>query len=91
MISKWKSSIKHRTLLPIYNEGFQFDIAGKDINRIKLEVLVMDYDRFSKNDVMGKVVLRGDANTESASRQWRDMIYNPHHSISQWHSLRSVK
>ncbi len=89
-IGKWKSSIKRNTLIPVYNEVFQFDVLGKDINEMLMEVFVMDYDRFSRNDAMGEVKFGSSVEGESERKHWRDMILNPKHSISQWHTLMSV-
>ena len=46
-VSKWKSSVKKNTLVATFNEPFQFSIESKDINDVKLEFVIMDYDRFS--------------------------------------------
>ena len=89
-MDKWKSSVKRKTLIPVYNEAFQFDILGKDINDLVLEVLMMDYDRFSKNDMVGKVVLGGTATGESELRHWQDMISSAPQVVSQWHTIKRV-
>ena len=89
VICKWKSSIKRNTLVPIYNETFQFDIHGRDIEILSMEVLVMDYDRFSRDDIMGVLMLGSNVKRHSEARHWKEMILHPNQSISQWHSLRN--
>ena len=54
-MNKWKTEVKKNTLVPIYNESFQFDVSGLNIRNVSLEIWVMDYDRFSRNDKMGVV------------------------------------
>ena len=73
--------------MPVYNEAFKFDLLGKNIMDLQLEVTVKDYDRFSKNDVMGKVRLGSNVEGESECRHWREMILNSQKQTKQWHSL----
>ena len=54
---KWKSSIKRKTLVPIYNEQFQFDLTDMEMKYVRLDIYVMDYDMLSRNDVMGVLQL----------------------------------
>ena len=57
---KWKSTVKKNTLAPIFNESFLFEIS-KDVNILSdvhlEEVFLMDYDRFSRNDIVGMITL----------------------------------
>ena len=57
---KWKSSIKRKTLVPIYNEQFQFDLTDMEMKYVRLDIYVMDYDMLSRNDVMGVLQLGED-------------------------------
>ena len=57
---KWKSSIKRKTLVPIYNEQFQFDLTDMEMKFVRLDIYVMDYDMLSRNDVMGVLQLGED-------------------------------
>lgn len=76
--------------MPVFNESFHFDILGKDIEDMVMEVLVMDHDRFSKDDFMGKLVFGGEVEGESELRHWQDMISGSPQVISQWHSLKQL-
>ena len=38
-VSKWKSSIKKRTLIPVFNESFTFDISTLEVTDLSLQVL----------------------------------------------------
>ncbi len=90
IIDKWKSSVKRNTLIPVFNEAFEFDISGKDIEEITMEVLVMDYDRFSKDDIVGRIHLGYGSEGEQGQRHWRDMINSSPQVISQWHTIKSL-
>ena len=89
-VSKWKSSVKKNTLVATFNEPFQFDLEKKDINHVELEVVVMDYDRFSRNDYIGTVLLGVNAGHHSGFSHWADMVAAPHQRISRWHSIKST-
>ena len=79
--------MKKKTLVPIYNEQFQFDITDYDITYTRLDVYVMDYDRLSRNDVMGMVQLGEKVTHSSGQQHWREMLSSPRTPISRWHSL----
>ena len=87
-VSKWKSSVKKNTLVATFNEPFQFDLEKKDINHVELEVVVMDYDRFSRNDLIGTVLLGANVDHQSGQSHWTDMVATPQQRISRWHSIK---
>ena len=87
-VSKWKSSVKKNTLVATFNEPFQFDLEDKDINHVGLEVVVMDYDRLSRDDLIGKVLLGVNVDQHSGFSHWTDMVAAPHQRISRWHSIK---
>jgi len=89
-VSKWKSSVKRRTLVPIFNESFLFEVPEGEIDNIYLKVIVMDYDRFTKNDPMGQVLLGGNVEDPAGCKHWEETIRNPNSSISQWHVLKPI-
>lgn len=52
-ISKKKTHVKKRTLSPVFNESFVFDIpsGGDGLGSVSLEFLLLDWDRVTKNEV----------------------------------------
>lgn len=64
-------------------------MLGKELDDIVMEVMVMDYDRFSKNDVVGKILFGSSVTDEAQLRHWRDMIDNSPQIISQWHTIHA--
>ena len=51
---------------------------------------MMDYDRFSRNDVVG-VVYIGDQITHDTGRQhWEQILTQPNTSISGWHTVLPI-
>lgn len=52
-IAKRKTRVKKRTLSPVFNESFVFDIPnGADgLNNVSLEFMLIDWDRVTRNEV----------------------------------------
>ena len=50
---KKKTHIKKRSLNPVFNESFIFDLPSKEgsLDDIQLEVVMCDWDRITKNEV----------------------------------------
>ena len=90
IIGKWKSSIKHKTLVPVYNEAFQFDIPGNRIANLELEILIMDHDRFSRDDVIGVIRLGNSVEGESEYRHWNETFLRLQQNVTQWHSVKDA-
>lgn len=55
-IAKKKTHVKKRTLNPVFNESFVFDLPNhaEALDNISLEFLVLDWDRVTKNEVIGQ-------------------------------------
>ncbi len=54
-ISKKKTHVKKRTLNPVFNESFVFDLPhlGDDgLSHVSLEFMMLDWDRVTKNEVI---------------------------------------
>lgn len=90
--SKWKTKVKKNTLNPVFNESFQFSIpkTGINLKDVSLDLVVMDYDRFSRDDRMGFVTIGEQSTHESGRKHWADMLSSPGHSVSQWHPIHFV-
>ena len=85
---KWKTTVRKKTLIPVFNESFQLDISGTpNTKTLTLEVVVMDYDRFSRNDIIGFTYLGEDAWCESGREHWKEVMDSPEQAVSHWHPL----
>ena len=71
----------------MYNEQFQFDIFNMTVDNIFLEFIVMDYDRFSRDDIVGTVRVGSDVTEESCRAHWEEVIASPNHAVSRWHRI----
>jgi len=85
---KKKTLIREKTLNPVFNASFEFDVSYERIRQTSLIITVMDYDRFGHNDEIGQVIL-GTERTTIQSKHWNSMIDSkPRQVLTQWHVLR---
>ncbi|VEL10085.1 unnamed protein product [Protopolystoma xenopodis] len=87
---KRKSHIKKRTLNPVYNEAFTFDLpVNIDISEIGVEFSILEWDRMTKNETLGRVVLgtKEIVLQTGDERHWLEVIRNPRKQIAEWHRL----
>ncbi len=88
-LAKWKTSVRKNTLIPIFNERFQFHVPYMDLSSVALEIRVMDYDRFTPNDLMGVVLIGENVAQESGREHWAEMISSVNQAVSNWHPILS--
>ncbi|XP_067676120.1 synaptotagmin-7-like isoform X2 [Haliotis asinina] len=86
-VEKKKTIIKKRSLNPVYNESFIFDIPWEKMRETCLEVSVMDFDKVGRNELIGKVIL-GAHSGPMETRHWNDMVSKPRQQVAQWHLLK---
>ncbi|XP_076989663.1 synaptotagmin-5 [Tamandua tetradactyla] len=86
-VRKKKTTIKKNTLNPYYNESFSFEVPCDQVQKVQVELTVLDYDKLGKNEAIGRVAV-GSAAGGAGLRHWADMLANPRRPIAQWHSLR---
>jgi synaptotagmin-1 len=87
---KWKSKVKRNTLIPIFNEPFQFDLSEINIKDAALEIMMMDYDRFSRNDIVGVIYIGGKVPHDTGRQHWEQLLSHPNTSISSWHTILPI-
>lgn len=87
-IAKKKTHVKKRTLNPVFNESFMFDIPqNKDLNSLHLEFVLLDYERVTKNEVVGNLII-GPKADGTGLKHWQDIQGKPRRQIAEWHKLR---
>ena len=57
------------------------------LQKVNLQVTVVDYDRIGSSDAIGRVVLGMNA-SGTELRHWSDMLASPRRPIAQWHTLK---
>lgn len=109
-IAKKKTHVKKRTLSPVFNESFAFDIpttevsernplkgdrfvkdslqgGGANLEGVSLELMLLDWDRVTKNEVIGRLELGGSSCTGTALNHWMEVGNSPRRQIAEWHKL----
>jgi len=89
-ISKKKTHVKKRTLNPVFNESFVFDLPRNEnsLSGIQLEFALLDWDRVTKNEVIGRLHLGGPSCEGSALNHWKEIQASPRRQIAEWHKLK---
>uniref|UniRef100_A0A3Q3LWU9 Synaptotagmin-7 n=1 Tax=Labrus bergylta TaxID=56723 RepID=A0A3Q3LWU9_9LABR len=83
-VEKKKTVVMKRCLNPVFNESFPFDVPAHVLRETTIIITVMDKDRLSRNDVIGKVS-PGPAEV----KHWKDMMGRPRNAVAQWHALKA--
>ncbi|XP_053331494.1 synaptotagmin-11 [Spea bombifrons] len=86
-IAKKKTHVKKCTLNPVFNESFIYDIPAELLPDISIEFLVIDFDRTTKNQVVGRIILGAHSVTADGAEHWREVCDNPRKLIAKWHNL----
>lgn len=87
-ISKKRTHIKRRTLSPVFNESFIFDIPSDEcLDNIHLKFLIYDHDRVTRNEFIGKVEIGSKTGIPSTEKHWHEVIKSPRRQIAEWHRL----
>ncbi|XP_017878639.1 synaptotagmin-10-like isoform X2 [Ceratina calcarata] len=55
---KYQTKVHRKNLNPVFNETFIFSVSFEELRHQYLQFSVYDFDRFSRNDLIGQVVLR---------------------------------
>ncbi|XP_071965067.1 synaptotagmin-4-like [Antedon mediterranea] len=85
-LAKKKTRLKKRTLNPVFNESFMFDVPIDGLENIHLEFHVLDHDRVTKNEIIGRLNIGKNAN-ELEAKHWDDIVQNPRRQFAEWHAL----
>uniref|UniRef100_A0A493SVT4 C2 domain-containing protein n=1 Tax=Anas platyrhynchos platyrhynchos TaxID=8840 RepID=A0A493SVT4_ANAPP len=54
---KFQTKVHRRTLNPVFDETFSFGVPFAELPARRLHFSVYDFDRFSRHDLIGQVVL----------------------------------
>ncbi|XP_035702668.1 synaptotagmin-4 isoform X2 [Folsomia candida] len=92
-LMKKKTHVKKRTLNPVFNESFVFDLPpaatqSTNLDKVSLLVSVLDWDRVTKNEVIGRLELGSGASTPTSTHHWSEVLNCPRRQIADWHRLQ---
>ncbi|KDR15169.1 hypothetical protein L798_11062, partial [Zootermopsis nevadensis] len=89
-IAKKKTHVKKRTLNPVFNESFVFDIpvGAEGLDNVSLELSMMHLTYNHMFQVIGRLELGAAKSTGSALHHWNEVCNSPRRQIAEWHKLR---
>ncbi|XP_063053893.1 synaptotagmin-7 [Engraulis encrasicolus] len=87
-VEKKKTVTIKRCLNPVFNESFPFEVAAHMLRETTIIITVMDKDKFSRNDVIGKIYLSWKSGPAEV-KHWKDMMSRPRTNVAQWHALKA--
>ena len=67
--NKRQTKVHRKTLNPVFNERFSFKVSLPELHVRTLQFSVYDFDRFSRHDLIGTVLLKNIARTEDITWQ----------------------
>jgi Ca2+-dependent lipid-binding protein len=83
---KRKTTVKHQSLTPSFNETFSFNIPKEKIADTQLVAAIMEYELISSNDEIGHCIM-GKHARESGQKHWKEIQAKTGVPISMWHKL----
>ena len=92
-VFKWKTSVKHKTSAPVYNEIFIYEGAEDmkmaiDVDSIMISFYIIDFDHLMPNDKIGVVNIGKQASSELGRKHWSEVLQSPQQRISFWHPIQ---
>uniref|UniRef100_A0ABM5FUN3 Synaptotagmin-4 n=1 Tax=Pogona vitticeps TaxID=103695 RepID=A0ABM5FUN3_9SAUR len=85
-ISKKRTHVKKCTPNAVFNELFVFDIPCEGLEEISIEFLVLDSERGTRNETIGRLTLGATAEG-TAGEHWKEICEYPRRQIAKWHML----
>ncbi|KAL4658291.1 synaptotagmin-3 isoform X1 [Arapaima gigas] len=74
---KFQTKVHRKTLNPVFNETFQFNVPLAELHSRKLHFSIYDFDRFSRHDLIGQVVVDNLLDFSEGTGEkpvWRDIV-----------------
>nr|XP_014351926.1 PREDICTED: synaptotagmin-6 [Latimeria chalumnae] len=81
---KFQTRVHRKTLNPTFDESFQFPVPYEELTSRKVHLSVYDFDRFSRHDMIGEVILENLFEASDLSREtsiWKDIQYATTESV----------
>src|SRR5688572_1165806 len=92
-IAKKRTRVVACTLNPIFNESFSFNLLREQtLKDTHLEFYILDWDRVTKNEVLGRLRLGFDAQMDlgvAERKHWDEIIQAPRRQVAVWHKLKA--
>ncbi|XP_036357336.1 synaptotagmin-9-like isoform X2 [Octopus sinensis] len=67
--TKFQTKVHRKTLNPEFNETFMFNVSCQELNSRSVQFSLYDFDRFSRHDLIGDVIVKQDLLDENISKE----------------------
>lgn len=75
MRKKYETKVYRKTLNPIFNESFTFQVPPAEVSEATLVMQIYDFNRFAKHDIIGEVRLPlASVSLQHIIEQWSDLV-----------------
>ncbi|XP_071493704.1 synaptotagmin-5-like [Diadema antillarum] len=85
-LKKKKTSTKHATRQPVFNEALVFNLDTDFLKHLRIEFQVIHENRFGPNEILGRVVVGPEVEGEELAH-WTDMMRSGSKPVARWHRL----
>ncbi|XP_050840857.1 synaptotagmin-11 [Serinus canaria] len=86
-LAKKKTHVKKCTLNPVFNESFSYQLAPELVPEVSLELLVISFERSTKSQAVGRLVLGAHSATPAGAQHWQQACDGSGRAVARWHSL----
>lgn len=84
-LKKKKSSTRHNTSNPVWNEALVFNLGKEFLNNVSLEITVFHDNKIGNDEVLGRVKLNADSKGDEETH-WADMVAG-RNAMARWHTI----
>ncbi|XP_041369848.1 synaptotagmin-5-like [Gigantopelta aegis] len=84
-LKKKKTSTKHNTCNPIWNEALVFNLSKEHLNSLYLDLVVFHDNKIGNDELLGKVRLGPDSGGDERDH-WKDLVQEKS-ATARWHNL----
>ena len=91
IVYKWKTTVKHKTLAPVYNESFNCKVTeemSNEMDKLTISFYVIDFDYVLRNDTMGVVKIGKNVDTQLGREHWNQVLRSLGQRINFWHPIQ---
>lgn len=81
---------ERRTVNPVINERCEVLLSTLNTDIIQIDVLVMSYDRFGHNELIGSLSIGTQVQQISGRLHWKEAMKQKDKLISRWHAIYST-
>ncbi|KAH7718876.1 Synaptotagmin-C [Aphelenchoides avenae] len=90
LLKKRKTNVRKATGAPVWNEVLTFQVPLNVITKCRLEVAVIDSDRFGNNQAVGEIAFDAKYGGGATAKHWHDAILG-RNNLPQWFQLKKCK